>query len=494
MNLHAIQQQGYQLLHDGAIELAHVEANGIRIDVRKLAETKQMLQDKMRQLRKEMEATDVWKAWRKRFGEKANLTSRPQLGTILHVDLKYEVNETTETGRPVMDEEALSEIDNPFVAKIVRYLKYDKAVGTFLNGIQREVIGNRLHPSFLLHTVRSFRSSSSEPNFQNFPVRDKEISELIRSQFIASKGHVLVENDFKGAEVVVSAAYHKDKNFISYITDPTKDMHRDMAAQIYKLKPSEVSKETRYGAKNKFVFPQFYGDYYVACAQNLWDWIRKGKLTTPDGVSLYKHLKQKGIDRLGACDPDEDPEEGTFEAHLKKVENDFWNRRFMAYGKWRKDWYNAYLDKGYFDLKTGFRVYGSFGRNAVTNYPIQGSAFHCLLWSLIRINRLLRKYKMRSMIVGQIHDSLLGDVHVDELADYLCIVEEVVEEKLRKAYDWLVVPLQIEYEIAPEGGSWFEKRECHFKRGRFLHPEDKEASTTCPQAFLRALKDNKRNG
>jgi hypothetical protein len=114
-----------------------------------------------------------------------------------------------------------------------------------------------------------------------------------------------------------------------------------------------------------------------------------------------------------------------------------------------------------------------------------------LLWSLIRISRLLRKYKMRSMIVGQIHDSLLGDVHVDELRDYLCIVEEVVEDKLRKAYDWLVVPLQIEYEIAPEGGSWFDKRECHFKRGQFYHPEDKDASTTSADVFLRALKDNK---
>lgn len=484
----AIRQEGYELLHYGAIELAAIEATGIKIDVERLAKTKEQMAQKKRQLKDEMEATSIWKQWRKRYHAKANLGSREQLATILHVDLGHEITEETATGRPSMDEEALQKIDDPFVQKLIKYLKYDKALGTFLRGIEREMVDGRLHPHFPLHTARTYRSSSQDPNFQNFPVRDKEISEIIRSQFIASSAkQALVENDFKGAEVVVSAAYHKDKNFISYITNPTKDMHRDMAAQIYFLKPEEVSKDARYGAKNKFVFPQFYGDYYVACARNLWEWITKGKLTTPDGTPLKQHLKENGIKELGACDPEQDPRKGTFEHHLREVEDDFWNRRFMEYGKWRKRWYGDYLDKGYFDLLTGFRIEGNFGRNAVTNYPIQGSAFHCLLWSLIRVNRMLRKYKMRSRLVGQIHDSMLGDVHVDELKDYLCIVEEVVTVGLREAYKWLVVPLEIECEICPPGGNWFQKKEVKFKQGLFHHPEHKDRVTSSADVLLRAL-------
>lgn len=487
MRIEANRQEGYQLLHDGLIELSKVEANGIRIDLGRLEHTKQRLTRKLRELKGEMETDEVWKIWRKRFGEKANMTSRDQLGQVLHVEMDFEVKDETETGRPSTDEESLQKIDHPFITKFIRFLKYEKALGTFLKGIEREIVGDRIHPSFSLHTARTYRGSSDSPNFQNLPVRDKEIAKIIRSLFTASRGCVLVENDFKGIEVSVSACYHKDSNFISYITTPGKDMHKDMAAQIYMLKPKQVDKDIRYGAKNKFVFPQFYGDFYVACAKNLWEWIGKQKLKTPDGVSLYDHLKEQGITKLGKCDPELDPRKGTFEKHLQEVEDDFWNNRFMQYGQWRKDWYRAYLNKGYFDLLTGFRVYGSFPRNAVVNYPVQGSAFHCLLWSLIRVNRMLATYKMKSRIVGQIHDSLIGDVRIDELRQYLEIVEQVTMVDLRKAWPWLIVPLEIEYEIAPVDGNWFQKREVKFKKGRFTHPEKPEKFTTDPVRFLKTI-------
>jgi DNA polymerase-1 len=483
-----IRQEGYELLHKGAIALAQVEANGIRIDLPHLAATKARLEKEIRSLSEELQQDKVWKIWRREYGSKAKLTSYRQLAEILYRKLNFQVTSQTESGQDSANDEALQKIDHPFVQKISRFYRYNKALGTFLSGIEREIAPDgRLHPSFSLHTARSMRSSSSEPNFQNFPVRDKEIAEIIRSLFIASSKSVLVENDFKGIEVALSASYHKDPNFISYINTPGKDMHRDMAAQIYLLEPKEVSKDARYGAKNKFVFPQFYGDYYLSCAQSLWEWIEKGKLLGPDGKSLFHHLKQQGITGLGACDPDESPEDGTFEAHLQEVENDFWNNRFRVYGKWKRSWHELYMEKGYFDMLTGFRVEGFYNRKQVCNYPIQGSAFHCLLWSLIRINRILMKHQMRSKVVGQIHDSLIGDVKIRELRDYLEIVEQVTTVDLRKHYDWLIVPPEIEYEIAPPGVSWFGKREIHFKQGIFTHPTNPNKHTDDPVKFAAAL-------
>jgi hypothetical protein len=203
---------------------------------------------------------------------------------------------------------------------------------------------------------------------------------------------------------------------------------------------------------------------------------------------LKEHLHSKGIRRLGECDPEEKPKQGTFEHHLQQVEDDFWNNRFREYGRWRREWYRRYLDKGYFDLKTGFRIYGTFGRNEVTNYPIQGSAFHCLLWCLIQVARALRKYRMRSRIVGQIHDSMIGDVPQKELRDYLEIVEETTTVKLRKHWDWIIVPMTVEYEIAPPQASWFDKREVQFEKGRFYHPKCPKKFTTDPSIFLKTLK------
>lgn len=478
---------GYNLLHSGLLALAQVEANGIRIDVPRLEATKRKLSKRIRVLREDLEASDVWKLWRKKYGLKANLTSKDQLAHILFSELGFTSVAETETGKPSTDESHLQYIDHPFVQSLLRFTKYEKARGTFLKGIERETVDGRLHPIFNLHLARSYRSSSDSPNFQNFPVRDKEISELIRSLFIASDGGVLVENDFKGIEVSVSACYHKDPNFISYITTPGKDMHRDMAAQIYCLEPSEVNKEARYGAKNRFVFPQFYGDYYLSCAKTLWEWIEKAKLQGPGGIPLKQHLKSQGIKKLGACDPEQKPLSGTFEKHVQEVENDFWNNRFMGYGRWRKRWYQQYLDRGYFDLLTGFRISGSLRRNMVVNYPVQGAAFHCLLWSLIQIQDTLTKYRMKAKIVGQIHDSLLGDVPEGELQNYLEIVERVATKDIRKHFKWLIVPLEIEYEICPPGTSWFSKKEFGFKDGRFLHPGDRSKTTTNVEKFLKTL-------
>lgn len=493
MRIDALRQEGYQLFHEGVIELSRVESNGIRIDTERLARTKEKLRNKIRKLKQEMEESEVWtKIWKRRYGIKSNFSSRDQLAVVLYKEMGFAITGATAGGRASVDTEALQQIDHPFVSQIAQMLKYEKALGTFLKGIEGEMVDDRLHPVFSLHTTRSHRSSSERPNFQNFPVRDKEISKIIRSLFIASPDCVLVDNDFKGIEVSISACYHKDENFISYITTPGKDMHRDMAAQIYKLPVDEVSKDTRYGAKNKFVFPQFYGDFYVTCAKSLWDWIKRGKLQTVTGVPLFDHLKSKGICKLGKCDPEEDPVPGTFEHHLREVENHFWNKRFMAYGQWRKDWYNAYLQKGYFDLLTGFRISGLMKRNAVTNYCVQGSAFHCLLWSLIQINRRLRKYKMKSLIVGQIHDSLVGDIRIDELKDYLEIVEQVTKTELREHYkEWLIVPLETECEISP--GNWFQKKEVKFKNGRFPHPADPDKFTEDPHKFVKALRTLQNN-
>lgn len=487
MRANPIGKAGYKLLHDGVIELARVEANGMRVDLKHLRTTRKYCQEEIRRIRKELMSTDVWKKWRKVYGADASLGSDDQLGHVFYKVLGHEPVAYTPTGKPSTTAESLSQIDHPFIAQYARLAKLDKAEGTYLKGIERETMGDRIHPVFNLHTAVTYRSSSDTPNFQNFPTRDEWIAELIRRCFIPSPGCVITENDFKGVEVSVSACYHKDENFISYITTPGKDMHRDMAAQLYLMEPEQVSKKARYGAKNKFVFPQFYGDYYLSCAKSLWEWCIRGELEGPDGSSMLDWLKKNGITSLGACDQKEKPVQGTFEHHVMTVENDFWDNRFRGYGQWRKDWYRRYQKRGYFDLLSGFRISGDMRRNAVVNYPVQGAAFHCLLWSLCRVNKLLRKYRMKSKIVGQIHDSMVGDTRIDELKDYLEIVEQVTTVDVLKAFKWLIIPLEIEYEICPPEASWYEKQEVHFKKGFFYNPKRTKRTPNAEQ-FLRTLK------
>lgn len=490
MNVDALRQEGYDLLHDGLIELSQVEATGIRIDGPRLQSTKRDLENRVAAIRRDLIGTEVGRIWKRRFSDKTNLGSRDQFCEIFYGQLKFKPVKMTDSGAEAADEDALIQIDHPFIEPYLKMSGYEKALKTFIHGIESETVNGRLHPSFMLHTVRTFRSSSSDPNFQNFPVRDKEIAQIIRSLFIPSEDCVLVENDFKGIEVSISACYHQDQNFISYITTPGKDMHGDMAAQLFKLNRSEVSKEARHIAKNSFVFPQFYGDFWGACAKYMWKAMDLNKVMVgpkDDLRPLREHLENVGFLELGSYDDENmEPDKGTFMAHVKEVQEDFWGNRFKDYGQWRKDFYNQYLERGYFDIYTGFRVSGVIRRNAVCNYPIQGSAFHCLLWTLIQVNREIRRRRMKSRVVGQIHDSLIGDVPVDELREYLMIVEETATKKTREYYKWLTVPLEIEYEICPIGASWFDKKETKFKQGQFKHP-DNEAWTTNARLFLDAI-------
>ncbi|NIS13857.1 MAG: hypothetical protein GWN12_18860, partial [Thermoplasmata archaeon] len=88
---------------------------------------------------------------------------------------------------------------------------------------------------------RTFRSSSDSFNFQNIPIRDLELARLIRQAIIARSGHRLVEIDYSGVEVHVAACYHQDPTMLEYLEDKSKDLHRDMAMEIFKLPLEELT-------------------------------------------------------------------------------------------------------------------------------------------------------------------------------------------------------------------------------------------------------------
>jgi DNA polymerase-1 len=315
-------------------------------------------------------------------------------------------------------------------------------------GVRFEVVDGFLHPSFNLHLVSTFRGSCSDPNFQNIPIRDKLIGKLIRSCFIPRKGHVLDERDYSALEFRICACWWNDKNMVKYASDPSKDIHRDMAAECYLLPKDHIPKNCRFYAKSFFVFPTLYGSYYVNTARNLWGAIATFNLQTEDGVGLYDWLQDQGINN-----------EKDFENHIKKVEQRF-NEKFPEWSKKKEMWLARYSKKGFIDLMTGFRVTvgkgGLLSRNNLYNTPIQGPAFHILLWSLIQLVKRMKKMKMRSVLVGQIHDSIMGDIHRDEWDEYSEMSKDLMTVKVREHFDWIVTPLEIEAKISEN--NWFDQK------------------------------------
>lgn len=453
-------KEAFNLIQEGWRAFADMEANGIAIDEKRLKRNMKKTAIQIKTLQEEIKGDDVWKKWSKVYGTEANLGSHVQLGDILFNHFKYDCPEEARTpsGRPKTDEEALSRLDIPFIKKYLHIEKSKKVLNTYLKGIARQTDNGFLHPSFNLHLAVTYRSSCEEPNFQNIPTRIPWIGELIRSVIIAREGFHLVELDYGGIEVKVSTCNHKDPKMVEYVSDPTKDMHRDMASECFLCPTEQVTKELRYLAKNRFVFPQFYGDWYLSCAKNLWEGLSKMNPTLKDGTFALEHLRRKGITRLGRCQPKENPRPGTFEKHVKEVERRFWYERFNAYRLWKEAWWKAYQKRGGFDMVTGFHVEGLYSRNDVINYCIQGPAFHCLLWSLIELNKWLKEHKMKTRIIGQIHDSIVADVAKEELSDYLYMANKIMTRILPRVWSWIIVPLEVEAEVSPIGGSWFDKQ------------------------------------
>ena len=436
--------EAYDLFHRGSLALSQLEHNGIGINESYVEQTMDELDQDIQGLRSQMKKTDTAKAWKRQYGQNFNWDSNPQLGVILFDVMGHDIPEgaRTTTGQAKCDQATLEMVADPCVDLLLKVRKKKKS-WDMLNGVKRETVNGRAHCVYNLHFAVTYRSSCDSFNFQQMPVRDPEQAEMVRRAFVASKGRRLVETDFGGIEVKVAYCYHKDPRMFAYLTDPTKDMHRDMAAQSFKLKPTQIVKPVRHIGKNMFVFPQFYGSWYRECARNMWGAINRQDDCLLKGTdrTVLEHLNRKGITELGSCEGDTIP--GTFEHHMKKVEQDFWRNRFSVYNQWKDDWFDAYQREGGFETLTGFYLSGTYSKNDVTNYPVQGSAFHCLLLCLIEIQRRLRKKKMKSRIVGQIHDSIIGDVVDRELDDYLHICHDVMTKWLLRKWKWIEVPLSL---------------------------------------------------
>ena len=115
--------------------------------------------------------------------------------------------------------------------------------------------------------------------------------------------------------------------------------------------------------------------------------------------------------------------------------------------------------KGYVETVLGRRRYlrdinsanqtvrGFAERNAI-NAPIQGSAADMIKIAMINIHAALKKKKLQSKMLLQVHDELVFDVFKPELEE----VKELVLQKMKTA-----LPLKVPVEVsAGTGKNWLE--------------------------------------
>jgi DNA polymerase-1 len=467
----------YELLHKGTLAFSDIEQNGINIDVPYCERQKKGIQRKIDYFTKKLDLFPEMKKWKKIYGKKFNINSDTQLAKILYTHYSYKTDILTKTGKMSTSEEALLSIKGgapEIVESLIDIRKLKKSRNTYLQGFITEQVDGVMHPSFDLNKVVTYRSSSQNPNFQNIPIRDPEMKKLLRSAIIPPKDYLLCEIDYSQAEIRMATCYHKDPEMVKEIKDKERDMHRDIAIKCFCLDNDGWNSGTRAAGKS-FIFAQFYGDYYVNCANNLWGLIDGQNLHTKN-IPMKKHLKNEGIKNIN-----------DFTNHIQKVERYFWKKKFKIYDAWKQKQLKKYDKTGYIELLTGFRIEALLSKNEVINWPIQGAAFHCLLWSIIELNNIFKAKEYKSYISGQIHDSIFMYIHPDEINVILPLVRYIMTEKIREHWKWIFVPLDIDIEISPLNKSWYHKKEvgkydCYVCHSEYMYKDtnEKEEIYTCP--------------
>lgn len=401
--------------------LAEMEEYGIRLDT-----------EKFRKLSGELgtELSAIEKKIYDLAGREFNINSPKQLAEILFGDLHIPTAgiKKTKTGLSTASSELEKLREYPIIGLIEEARELFKLKTTYLDAfpalVDRE---SRLHTTYQQAVAATGRLSSTEPNLQNIPAREKW-SEAIRSAFVAEEGFSLVGADYSQIELRVMAHLSGDANLVSAF-ERGQDVHRATASAVYDVKPEDVTPDQRREAK-VFNFGLMYGMSAYGLAQNL----RVDQKKAADFIAMY------------------------FE-------------KFPGVAKYMEDMKISAKEKGYVETELGRRRYvpemasGNpalvrAGERMAINMPVQGLAADIMKLAMLRAHALVSRYNkdarpsassdeaLRVKMLLQVHDELIFEVKKDIAEEFAA----EVKKEMAAAYA-LRVPLVAETAV---GKNWGE--------------------------------------
>jgi DNA polymerase-1 len=350
-----------------------------------------------------------------------NLNSTQQLSKVLFETLRLEPpdrNKKTASGHYSTSAAVLDELSgkHPVVDLLLEYRELAKLKSTYLDTLPLQINPRtgRVHTSFNQTGSVTGRLASSDPNLQNIPTRT-EIGRQVRLGFVAAPGKVLLSVDYSQIELRIVAHMSGDEAMLDAFR-AGQDIHAATAAAILNLPLEQVNKDQRRHAK-AINFGLLYG-------MSAFGLSRSTDLTLGEAENFVRDY---------------------FE-HFPGVKSFLDNVRVLA------------ARQGYVETMLGRKRYFPNLANPVNvvvrnreereaiNAPIQGTAADILKLAMIQLPPALNKAKLSANILLQVHDELVLEVPINELAETARLVQKVMSE----AYP-LSIPLLTE---ARSGVNW----------------------------------------
>ncbi len=347
--------------------------------------------------------------------EDFNPNSSLQITNILK-KLNIKTNKTTEAGKMSVKESALKPIQNqhPFIPLYLDWKQKQTLCNNFLQKFPKFCDTKHIiHPSFNPSFVVTGRMSCTNPPAQAIPV-DENVRGMFDSRF--SDGRIL-QMDFKNLEMRILASESKCEKMIKIFKEGG-DLHDFTAREMFK---GDFDKAQRNIAK-RVNFGTVYGisDYALSnefgvSVQTASKWLDDHKKAYPP---IYRWMR---------------------------TQHDFVRRNGFIKSKTGRI-------RHFPEARTGNLPQWEMERvlRQVGNFPIQNLGADITNLTAIGVDIELRLAKYKTMLVHQVHDSLLFDVHPAESIDnlkYLCL--DVIDNKVQP---FCSVKLDVSFEVGQRWG------------------------------------------
>ena len=395
--------------------LVDMEYEGIRIDV-------SFLNDYSKQL--EVEAKTAEESVYKQAGVRFNLSSPKQLGEVLFDKLKLDPTaKKTKTGQYQTGEDVLLKLaakGHPIVDDILIYRQLTKLKSTYVDALPQLINRKtgRVHTTYGQAVAVTGRLQSNNPNLQNIPVRTERGKEIRKAFIPRDNNHVLLSADYSQIELRIVAAMSGDENMCAGFKRGT-DIHTTTAARVYKVDEKDVTKEMRYKAKS-VNFGIIYGQGAFGLADNL-------GISRTEAKEIIDNYKKEfpGIQRY-------------MDDMINFAREHGYVQTLMGRKRWLRDINSA-----------NFTVRSFAERNAI-NSPIQGTAADMIKLAMQKVHAAMKKEKMQSRMLLQVHDELVFDALKSEANELKALIVENMQIAMPLPFD---VPVIAE---CGEGNNWLE--------------------------------------
>lgn len=340
-------------------------------------------------------------------------------------------------GKYKVDESVLSSIPKSatkFPSIILELRQVNKLDSTYCGVLEGHVFpDDRIRAQYKTKWVSTLRTACEDPNMQNWPQKKrKDLRGMIR----APKGYWMYCLDYGAIQGRAIAMMSKDKQFCDALWHKL-DVHGKWAENIQEIYPKvtdlilrdfdldpkniteEKARETiRFAAKNRIVFPFFFGSSKKSVIKNMF-------LSDRAGNELYDW---------------------------------FWDT-YAGVKEWQDNLKGFYSENGYVASLAGSRRREPMGYNELINSPIQGVERDIVLDAWNRTS----EEGFRTII--EVHDDLSfylpkgdeGDEMADEIAELMCLPD----------YDWVNVPIVVE---VTRGDTWYDQEDWkEFTSEQFGH-------------------------